>query len=166
MSIRSERIPRSIPFFRVFALSVLAVAMLSFALLSGCASSQGSQSAASASGSSQAASSVSSVSAQQSQTIEATVVVKDADDPAAAPQTYTVEVASDAATAFDAIDAADLDIVFEDGEYGKYITAIGDKAAAGTSGWVYTVNGEQVMESIDSYQLANGDTIELEYISM
>lgn len=166
MFVKSERTPRSIPFFRAFALSALAVAMLSFALLSGCASGQASQSAATASGSAQAASSASSVSAQQNQVIEATVVVKNADDPAAAPQTYTVEVASDNATAFDAIEAADMDIVIEDGQYGKYITSIGGKAAAGTSGWVYTVNGEQVMESIDSYQLADGDTIELEYISM
>lgn len=53
-----------------------------------------------------------------------------------------------------------------DGQYGTYISAINGLAAEGSSGWVYTVNGEQVMESVDACPVADGDTVEFSYITM
>ena len=62
--------------------------------------------------------------------------------------------------------ATDADVTVEDGQYGTYISAINGLAAEGSSGWVYTVNGEQVMESVDACPVADGDTVEFSYITM
>ena len=64
------------------------------------------------------------------------------------------------------IQATDADVTVEDGQYGTYISAINGLAAEGSSGWVYTVNGEQVMESADACPVADGDTVEFSYITM
>ncbi len=153
---------RSLFPFRLLVCGVAVAAMLSMALLSGCASGQPAASSSQAA----SASSASAAVQQQEPALTATVVVKDADDPDAAPASYPVELAMADATAFDAFQAAGIEAVVEDSEYGKYISSIGGKAAEGTSGWVYTVNGQQVMESIDSFKLSDGDTIEFEYITM
>lgn len=160
MFVKSESTTRSLSPARLLACGIAVAAMLSLALFSGCTSGQP------AASSSQAAAASSESAAAQQPVLTATVVVKDADDPDAAPASYPVELAMADATAFDAFEAAGIDAVVEDGEYGKYISSIGGKAAEGTSGWVYTVNGEQVMESIDSLKLSDGDTIEFEYITM
>ena len=150
MFVRSVPRSRSLSFTRS-ALSLLVVlALASVAVLSGCSS------ASSADGSSQSSSSA-AIQAE-GPTIDATLIVK---DPAAADAegaSYPVKVAQEEATV--------LAAVIEDGRDGKYITSIGGKAAEGSSGWVYTVNGEQVMEAIDVCTLDDGDTVELEYLSM
>ncbi len=139
------------------ALGLLAVlALASALLLSGCSS------ASSADGSSQSSSSA-AIQAE-GPTINTTLIVKDSADVKGV--SYPVTVAQAEATVLAAVEAAEVDAVIEDGPYGKYITSIGGKAAEGSSGWVYTVNGEQVMEAIDVCTLDEGDTVELEYLSM
>lgn len=157
---KSERSIRSLSLSRVLTCGIAVAAMLSLVLFAGCTSGQP------AAGSSQSAAVSSESAAAQQPVLTATVIVKDADDPDAAPASYPVELAIADATAFDAFEAAGIDAVVEDSEYGKYISSIGGKGAEGTSGWVYTVNGEQVMESIDSFKLSDGDTIEFEYVTM
>lgn len=162
MFVKSESTARPLFPARLLACGIAVAALLSLALFSGCTSGQPAASSSQAA----VASSESAAVQQQEPALTATVIVKDADDPDAVPASYPVELAMADATAFDAFEAAGIDAVVEDGEYGKYISSIGGKAAEGTSGWVYTVNGEQVMESIDSLKLSDGDTIEFEYITM
>ncbi len=148
----------STPFVRR-ALGLLAILVLASALLlSGC-SSASSTDASSPSSSSEA------VQAEEP-TVNVTLVVKDPANADAEGVSYPVQMAQAEATVLAAVEAAEVDAVIEDGPYGKYITSIGGKAAEGSSGWVYTVNGEQVMEAIDVCTLDEGDTVELEYISM
>jgi len=75
-------------------------------------------------------------------------------------------IAAEGATVLSVIQATDADVTVEDGQYGTYISAINGLAAEGSSGWVYTVNGEQVMESVDACPVADGDTVEFSYITM
>lgn len=139
------------------ALGLLVVlALASALLLSGCSS------ASSADGSSQSSSSAAIQT--EGPTINTTLIVKDSADVEGV--SYPVTVAQAEATVLAAVEAAEVDAVIEDGPYGKYITSIGGKRAEGSSGWVYTVNGEQVMEAIDVCTLEDGDTVELEYLSM
>lgn len=65
-------------------------------------------------------------------------------------------------TAFDALEKSGATVQSEDGEYGKFVTAIDgieNGSQGASSGWVYTVNDEQVTESCDKYVLAEGDTV-------
>lgn len=112
------------------------------------------------SGTSDASSSASGAAVELAQT---TVTVTDADGQVAS---YTVETAAEGATVLSVIQATDADVTVEDGQYGTYISAINGLAAEGSSGWVYTVNGEQAMESVDACPVADGDTVEFSYITM
>lgn len=50
----------------------------------------------------------------------------------------------------------------------QYVTSIGGVAEndyGNPSGWVYTVNGEEIMESADKYELSDGDSIEWKFVS-
>ena len=76
-----------------------------------------------------------------------------------------VELAQTTVTVTDA-DGQVASYTVENGQYGTYISAINGLAAEGSSGWVYTVNGEQVMESADACPVADGDTVEFSYITM
>lgn len=71
------------------------------------------------------------------------------------------------ATVLDALEATGLDVVVENSTYGAYVDAI-DGLATGAhgsaSGWVYTVNGESIMENADSYELADGDAVAWTYL--
>lgn len=60
----------------------------------------------------------------------------------------------------------DAEVATENSQYGTYITAINGITAEGNSGWVYTVNGEQVMEAVDVCPVAAGDTVEFSFITM
>ena len=102
---------------------------------------------------------------QGSEQMNVIVEVLDPDNAEQSSNMVSVMVPADS-TVFDAVNLADVGAVIEDSEYGKYITAFGDKAAEGNAGWVYTVNGEEVMESIDSYVLSDGDTVQFSYVSM
>lgn len=143
-------------------LALLASLLLAATLaMTGC--SQGASSDASSS--SQASSSQSSAAQAAAQDINVTLVVLDPADEAlkAADEGVVIE---EGATVYDALEASTLDAQIEDSSYGKYLTSMAGTAAEGSSGWVYTVNGEEVMESIDSCVLSDGDTVEFKYITM
>ena len=77
-------------------------------------------------------------------------------------QTAEVSIPVDG-TVYDALVATGWDVQAEDGDYGKYVTAINGVANGSLgdmSGWVFTVNGEQIMEGCDACKLAAGDTVE------
>lgn len=143
------------------ALVLLVSLLLASALaMTGCA-----QGASSDASSSQAGSSQSSAAQAAAQDINVTLVVLDPADEAlkAADEGVVIE---EGATVYDALEASTLDAQIEDSSYGKYLTSMAGTAAEGSSGWVYTVNGEEVMESIDSCVLSDGDTVEFKYITM
>lgn len=143
------------------ALALLASLLLAATLaMTGCA-----QSASSGASSSQAGSSQSSAAQAAAQDINVTLVVLDPADEAlkAADEGVVIE---EGATVYDALEASTLDAQIEDSSYGKYLTSMAGTAAEGSSGWVYTVNGEEVMESIDSCVLSDGDMVEFKYITM
>lgn len=80
----------------------------------------------------------------------------------AEPKTIEVTVA-DGSTVLQATEAAGWDVQVENSDYGKFITSINGIANGSegdASGWVYTVNDEQVMEACDVRQLTAGDSVQ------
>lgn len=73
---------------------------------------------------------------------------------------------AEGATVLEALQATGLDVTVVDGPYGPYVEAIGDIANEGTSGWTYTVNGEQVSLSAGEATVSAGDSVEWSYIDM
>lgn len=149
MVVESGRIAHVNVAFKKLVIGIATLVLLCSLPLAGCSS-----------GTSDASSSASGAAVELAQT---TVTVTDADGQVAS---YTVETAAEGATVLSAIQATDADVTVEDGQYGTYISAINGLAAEGSSGWVYTVNGEQVMESVDACPVADGDTVEFSYITM
>ena len=149
MVVESGRIAHVNVAFKKLVIGIATLVLLCSLPLAGCSS-----------GTSDASSSASGAAVELAQT---TVTVTDADGQVAS---YTVETAAEGATVLSVIQATDADVTDEDGQYGTYISAINGLAAEGSSGWVYTVNGEQVMESVDACPVADGDTVEFSYITM
>ena len=149
MVVESGRIAHVNVAFKKLVIGITTLVLLCSLPLTGCSS-----------GTSDASSSASGAAVELAQT---TVTVTDADGQVAS---YTVETAAEGATVLSVIQATDADVTVEDGQYGTYISAINGLAAEGSSGWVYTVNGEQVMESVDACPVADGDTVEFSYITM
>ncbi len=149
MVVESGRIAHVNVAFKKLVIGIATLVLLCSLPLAGCSS-----------GTSDASSSASGTAVELAQT---TVTVTDADGQVAS---YTVETAAEGATVLSVIQATDADVTVEDGQYGTYISAINGLAAEGSSGWVYTVNGEQVMESVDACPVADGDTVEFSYITM
>ena len=149
MVVESGRIAHVNVAFKKLVIGIATLVLLCSLPLAGCSS-----------GTSDASSSASDAAVGLAQT---TVTVTDADGQVAS---YTVETAAEGATVLSVIQATDADVTVEDGQYGTYISAINGLAAEGSSGWVYTVNGEQVMESADACPVADGDTVEFSYITM
>lgn len=149
MVVESGRISNVNVAFKKLVIGIATLVLLCSLPLAGCSS-----------GTSDASSSASGAAVELAQT---TVTVTDADGQVAS---YTVETAAEGATVLSVIQATDADVTVEDGQYGTYISAINGLAAEGSSGWVYTVNGEQVMESVDACPVADGDTVEFSYITM
>ena len=149
MVVESGRIAHVNVAFKKLVIGIATLVLLCSLPLAGCSS-----------GTSDASSSASGAAVELAQT---TVTVTDADGQVAS---YTVETAAEGATVLSVIRATDADVTVEDGQYGTYISAINGLAAEGSSGWVYTVNGEQVMESVDACPVADGDTVEFSYITM
>ena len=149
MVVESGRIAHVNVTFKKLVIGIATLVLLCSLPLAGCSS-----------GTSDASSSASGAAVELAQT---TVTVTDADGQVAS---YTVETAAEGATVLSVIQATDADVTVEDGQYGTYISAINGLAAEGSSGWVYTVNGEQVMESVDACPVAGGDTVEFAYITM
>lgn len=149
MVVESGRIAHVNVAFKKLVIGIATLVLLCSLPLAGCSS-----------GTSDASSSASGAAVGLAQT---TVTVTDADGQVAS---YAVETAAEGATVLSVIQATDADVTVEDGQYGTYISAINGLAAEGSSGWVYTVNGEQVMESVDACPVADGDTVEFSYITM
>ena len=149
MVVESGRIAHVNVAFKKLVIGIATLVLLCSLPLAGCSS-----------GTSDASSSASGAAVELAQT---TVTVTDADGQVAS---YTVETAAEGATVLSVIQATVADVTVEDGQYGTYISAINGLAAEGSSGWVYTVNGEQVMDSVDACPIADGDTVEFSYITM
>lgn len=147
---------------RLFA-CIAACALFASLALAGCGSNApASSSAASAQGSS-AAATASQQADQPGELIETKAMITDADGNTTS---YTVQIPAADATALAVLEATDAEVATENSQYGTYITAINGIAAEGNSGWVYTVNGEQVMEAVDVCPVAAGDTVEFSFITM
>lgn len=146
---------------RLFA-CIAACALFASLALAGCGSNApASSSAASTQGSSSAA--ASQQADQPGELIETKATITDADGNTTS---YTVQIPAADATALAVLEATDAEVATENSQYGTYITAINGIAAEGNSGWVYTVNGEQVMEAVDVCPVAAGDTVEFSFITM
>lgn len=74
-------------------------------------------------------------------------------------------VLPEGATAFDALEASGIEFTAEDSEYGVYVTSVAGVEASGMSGWVYTLNGEDVFEGCDSLVLSDGDSVEWSFVT-
>lgn len=148
---------------RLFA-CIAACALFTSLALAGCGSNApASSSAASAQGSSSAAAAASQQADQPGELIETKATITDADGNTTS---YTVQIPAADATALAVLEATDAEVATENSQYGTYITAINGIVAEGNSGWVYTVNGEQVMEAVDVCPVAAGDTVEFSFITM
>ncbi len=146
---------------RLFA-CIAACALFASLALAGCGSNApASSSVASTQGSSSAA--ASQQADQPGELIETKATITDADGNTTS---YTVQIPAADATALAVLEATDAEVATENSQYGTYITAINGTAAEGSSGWVYTVNGEQVMEAVDVCPVAAGDTVEFSFITM
>lgn len=147
---------------RLFA-CIAACALFASLVLAGCGSNTpASSSAASTQGSSSAAA-ASQQADQPGELIETKATITDADGNTTS---YTVQIPAADATALAVLEATDAEVATENSQYGTYITAINGITAEGNSGWVYTVNGEQVMEAVDVCPVAAGDTVEFSFITM
>lgn len=147
---------------RLFA-CIAACALFASLALAGCGSNApASSSAASAQGSSSAAA-ASQQADQPGELIETKATITDADGNTTS---YTVQIPAADATALAVLEATDAEVTTENSQYGTYITAINGITAEGNSGWVYTVNGEQIMEAVDVCPVAAGDTVEFSFITM
>lgn len=76
-----------------------------------------------------------------------------------------VSVLADAVV-IDAFNETALNFTVEDSSYGPYLTSIEGVGAQGTSGWVYTLNGEEVTVGAGEQGLSDGDTIQWSYVDM
>lgn len=147
---------------RLFA-CIAACALFASLALAGCGSNApASSSAASTQGSSSAAA-ASQQADQPGELIETKATITDADGNTTS---YTVQIPAADATALAVLEATDAEVTTENSQYGTYITAINGITAEGNSGWVYTVNGEQIMEAVDVCPVAAGDTVEFSFITM
>lgn len=161
MVVKSGRIAPLNAAKKRIAACLAALLLLSSLALAGCAG--GTPSSSSAPAEQGSAATQSQQQDQAAASLEAKVTITDADGQTTS---YTVQVPQDEATVLSALEATDAEVVVEDSSYGKYITTINGLAAEGSSGWVYTVNGEQVMDAVDVCQLADGDTVDISYITM
>ena len=142
---------------------IAACALFASLVLAGCGSNApASSSAASTQGSSSAAA-ASQQADQPGELIETKATITDADGNTTS---YTVQIPAADATALAVLEATDAEVATENSQYGTYITTINGITAEGNSGWVYTVNGEQVMEAVDVCPVAAGDTVEFSFITM
>lgn len=139
-------------------LSLLLACSLGLISLTGCASGDGGSQSQNTTNTQQEA-----PAAYNAASETVTLVVQDPDNEGSTLSTEEVALA-EGGTVYDALEASTLETDIQDSQYGKFLNAIGDKATEGNGGWVYTVNGEEVMESIDSCALNPGDTVEFEYI--
>ena len=147
---------------RLFA-CIAACALFASLVLAGCGSNAPASSSATSTQGSSSAAAASQQADQPGELIETKATITDADGNTTS---YTVQIPAADATALAVLEATDAEVATENSQYGTYITAINGITAEGNSGWVYTVNGEQVMEAVDVCPVAAGDTVEFSFITM
>ena len=83
----------------------------------------------------------------------------------ASNEQYKVEAASEnvtipeGGTALDALQATAFKVVTQNGQYGAYVTSINDVEAGKTTGWSFSVNGEQPTVGAGEYKLKANDVV-------
>lgn len=71
---------------------------------------------------------------------------------------------SEGASVYDAL--CESKVVFQGNKkYVKSINGLAEKEYGGTSGWIFTVNGEMVMAGCGKTELADGDTVIWSYVT-
>lgn len=104
--------------------------------------------------------------AEQQATIAVTVEI-DGSAGEVDPTTAEVEV-PEGATAYDALVATGADVNASDSEYGMYVAGINGLASGDfgdTSGWLYSVNGEEAQVACSEYELEAGDVVTWTYVT-
>lgn len=135
---------------RAIALILTLIGLVfSVTLLSACAS-QGESPSSSAESEGQAA------------TISATVSIAAVEDAGFSGTNASVSL-PEGSTVYDALVASETQIDAAEAEYGMFVSAIAGVENSDSSGWVYTVNGEQVMDACDDFVLSDGDVVEWSY---
>lgn len=104
---------------------------------------------------------------QQSGYVTVTVSVTSSavGNPVSSGGTFTF---NEGATVYDALCALGLSVNAHGSSYGTYVAAIGglaEKEHGGTSGWMYSVNGETPMTACSNYVLKNGDNVVWYYVT-
>lgn len=144
--------------------SLLALAFAALLALAGCAGDNTAADSADAQDAAAAATAGQNDVSAGGDAAEAKVAVSVTMPEGADAASENVEVTVPAeGTVYDALMATGWDVQAEDSDYGKYVTSINGIAngsAGEMSGWVFTVNNEQVMEGCDACKLADGDTVE------
>lgn len=144
-SVMTSQVEKRVSGRAMHLVAVVFALALSMMLLASCASSE-------------------SKPAESEGTIEVTVAVAANEDKGIAAQEQEVKLA-ECANVLVATEATDFNPVVEDSEYGAYVSSINGVAAEGNAGWVYTVNGESVMEGADACVLEAGDSVKWSYMS-
>lgn len=133
-------------------LSILAALGLAASLvLAGCGSS--------AAPADTAAPETEAVATPEAATVSVQVVVEDATGDEATELDAVIAEVPEGGTVLDALAASGIEYESEDSEYGAFVTSIAGVAGTDSTGWVYTVNGEEIMESADAHVVEGGDVI-------
>lgn len=89
--------------------------------------------------------------------VTVTVSYVNGTDPLAPTVSVDVNVPADA-TVYDALVATNFPIDAEDSQWGKYVHGINGIMDSANTGWVYTENGNEVMEGADAHTVVPGAT--------
>lgn len=98
-------------------------------------------------------------------TVTVSVTSSAVGNPVSSGGTFTF---NEGATVYDALCALGLSVNAHGSSYGTYVAAIGglaEKQYAGTSGWMYSVNGATPMTACSNYVLSNGDNVVWYYVT-
>lgn len=161
MPIRSESKKHGL--FSVFDAIFLLILAVSLAVLTCSCSAVDARSTSSSTNASDMSAATDAPAAVEQNDI--TIEVTSPEGPNAIDLAQELSVA-EGTTILEALQATELDITVVDGPYGAYVEAIGGIANEGTSGWTYTVNGEQIPRSADEATVNAGDSIEWSYVDM
>ena len=101
-------------------------------------------------------------SSEQQAAIDVTVKLLAVEDAGIEAQEIAVSI-PEGGTAYEALVESGLDITAAESDYGMFVSAIAGLEGGDTSGWVYTLNGEQVMDACDDLVLSAGDVVEWSY---
>ena len=149
---------------RAFTLSHKLVALFAAAALAACLGLSGCASQPEAAENNGPGVAEESADAPAAGEIEVTVSVAMPDNGMAESQTSKVAISADG-TVWDALEATGWDVQAEDGQYGKFVTGINGAEVTGSTGWVFTVNGQPVDVGASEATLAAGDEVQWELVS-